>query len=155
MSSKVAIVLIVIVLIVLGAWLVLGRSGSNQVSPTPTIQLSPSETPSVSPTASSAANATSTPKATATPTTKTSASVSVSIKNFAFNPSTITVHKGTKVTWTNNDSVGHTVTGNNGGPASQLINPGQSYSYTFNTVGSFPYHCGVHPSMLGTVQVIQ
>jgi plastocyanin len=78
----------------------------------------------------------------------------VTISNFAFAPTTITVHKGTTVTWTNEDSVAHTVTGDNGGPSSGDLGQGVTYSYTFNTVGSFPYHCAIHTYMKGTVVVI-
>lgn len=88
------------------------------------------------------------------PTPSAGQSVAVTISNFAFSPATITVHKGTKVTWTNEDSAAHTVTGNNGGPASGDIGQGASYSYTFNTVGSFPYHCAIHPYMKATVTVV-
>lgn len=77
----------------------------------------------------------------------------VSIKNFAFSPATITVKKGTTVTWTNEDSVSHTVTGDNGGPSSELIGQGDTYTYTFNEVGTFGYHCKPHPSMVGKVVV--
>jgi plastocyanin len=81
---------------------------------------------------------------------------SVSISNFSFNPATLTVKKGTRVTWTNNDSVGHTVTADNGsGPGSGLLNNGDSYNYTFDATGTYPYHCSVHPSMKGTVIVTQ
>jgi len=81
--------------------------------------------------------------------------VKVSISGFKFNPGTLSVKKGTKVTWTNEDSAGHTVTGDNGGPASALLNKGQSYSFTFTSVGSFPYHCAPHPFMQGTVTVTE
>jgi plastocyanin len=108
--------------------------------------------------------ATSTPVATSTPAPILSVTVSssvsvgaaeaVAITNFAFSPATLTVHKGTTVTWTNNDSAPHMVTGDNGGPSSSPLSKGKSYSYTFNAVGSFPYHCSIHPYMKATVQVI-
>lgn len=79
--------------------------------------------------------------------------VSVSIKNFAFASANLTVAKGTTVTWTNGDGAPHTVTGDNGGPNSPSLGTGQSYSYTFNTIGTFPYHCAVHPMMTATVTV--
>jgi plastocyanin len=79
--------------------------------------------------------------------------MSVSISNMMFQPSSISVQHGTTVTWTNNDSVPHTVTGNNGGPSSAVLQPGQTYSYTFNQTGTFPYHCSIHPYMTGTVTV--
>lgn len=88
------------------------------------------------------------------PPIQTSAKSDVSISNFSFNPGSTTVNKGTTVVWTNNDSAGHTVTADQGaGPASGLLNPGETYSYTFNEPGTFNYHCSVHPSMKGTVTV--
>jgi len=88
------------------------------------------------------------------PAVHTSAKSDVSISNFSFDPGTITVNKGMAVVWTNNDSVGHTVTADQGtGPASSLLNPGETYAYTFNEPGTFSYHCSIHPSMKGTVTV--
>jgi len=84
-----------------------------------------------------------------------SAPVSVDISNFAFSPATVTVKKGTTITWTNRDTAPHTVTGNNGGPSSQQLSQGMSYSYTFATTGTFSYHCAVHPTMHGTVVVTE
>jgi plastocyanin len=80
---------------------------------------------------------------------------SVLIQNFAFAATTLTVKKGTVVTWTNNDTAPHTVTGDNGGPSSGNLSKGQSYSYTFDTVGVFPYHCTIHSNMKGTVIVTE
>ncbi|MFE0459060.1 plastocyanin/azurin family copper-binding protein [Kitasatospora sp. NPDC058965] len=80
---------------------------------------------------------------------------SVAIKNFAFAPAAVTVKVGTTVTWTNQDSEPHTVTGqNNTGPLnSKALNTGQSYSYTFTTPGSYSYLCTIHPFMTATVTV--
>ncbi len=80
---------------------------------------------------------------------------SVSIANMSFFPATLTVKKGTKVTWTNNDGTTHTVTGSNGGPTNTGLAPGETYSFTFNTVGTFAYHCNIHSSMTGTVKVTE
>lgn len=79
----------------------------------------------------------------------------ISISNFSFSPASVTVKKGTSVTWTNQDSVAHTVVETDGkdGPQSQSVSKGQSYSFTYNTVGSFAYHCSIHPDMTGTVTV--
>lgn len=76
---------------------------------------------------------------------------SVNIENFAFNPATITVQKGTTVTWTQMDSAQHTVTGN--GFDSGNLNKGQTFSWTFNETGTFSYKCSNHPSMSGKVIV--
>lgn len=86
----------------------------------------------------------------------TRAAGTVDIRNMMFTPSQITVQKGQSVTWTNNDSMTHTVVddlSNVGGPASGDIAPGQSYTFTFNKTGSFQYHCSIHPSMRGTIVV--
>ncbi len=82
----------------------------------------------------------------------------VKIVNMAFSPRNITVKKGTTVTWTNNDSVAHTVTQDaeeRDGPTSGTVNPGESYSFTFNTVGTLSYHCEIHHSMAGVVTVTE
>ncbi|SYZ73521.1 exported hypothetical protein [Candidatus Zixiibacteriota bacterium] len=78
----------------------------------------------------------------------------VTISGFAFNPSSTTVKMGTTVTWTNNDAVTHTVTSDDGKfTSSGNLGQGAKYSYTFNTAGSYPYHCSIHPSMTGTITV--
>jgi amicyanin len=83
---------------------------------------------------------------------------SVTIQNFAFSPSSITVKVGETVTWTNNDTIGHTVTSDNntsGGPDSSTINNGKTYSFTFKKAGTYGYHCTPHPYMKGTVTVTE
>lgn len=82
-------------------------------------------------------------------------SQSVTIANFAFSPATLTVKKGTTVTWTNQDSAPHNVRGTNGGPSSETLAKGQSYSFTFTTAGTFPYICSIHPNMKATVIVTE
>ncbi len=89
-----------------------------------------------------------------TPANTASGGSEVSIHNFSFNPATITVKRGTAVTWKNNDSTGHTITADGtNGPASGVVDPGTTYSFTFDTAGTFTYHCSIHPSMRGTVIV--
>lgn len=75
----------------------------------------------------------------------------VDIKGFAFNPDTITITKGTTVTWTNKDSAPHTVTEINNAFSSDTMNEGQTYTYTFNEAGTFEYQCHIHPNMKGKV----
>ncbi len=79
----------------------------------------------------------------------------VSIEDFSFSPATITIKKGTTVTWTNKDSVGHTATPDTpvGEFGSELLAKDQTYSYTFDTAGTFAYHCRPHPNMKATVIV--
>lgn len=79
----------------------------------------------------------------------------------AFSPATLTVKKGTTVTWTNQDDMGHNVVSDDaapeGGPPKEagLFGKGETFSFTYNTVGTFPYHCSPHPFMQGTVVVTE
>jgi len=84
---------------------------------------------------------------TSAPVTTTPAPVSVAIKSYTFVPDIVEISKGTTVIWTNDDSVPHTVTSISGAFDSGNIDPGKSYSYTFNQAGPFEYSCTMHPSM--------
>src|SRR3954447_12477741 len=86
-------------------------------------------------------------------------SASVSMKNIAFNPTSVTVAKGGTVKWTNDDSVGHDVTKKSGpgpkfssGPAGGL-QKGDTFQQRFTTAGTIHYVCTVHPNMKATVTV--
>jgi plastocyanin len=76
-----------------------------------------------------------------------------------FDPSEISVKTGTTVVWTNADSVSHTVTsgdpsaGPSGAFDSDLIKPGKTFNHKFDSVGTTPYFCSVHPWMTGKVTV--
>jgi plastocyanin len=81
---------------------------------------------------------------------------SIAIKNFAFDPSTLTVKAGTAVAWTNQDGAPHIVVSDTGSPvafSSDSLSTGASYTFTFTQPGTYPYHCSIHPSMKGTVIV--
>ena len=80
----------------------------------------------------------------------------ITISNFAFNPSVLTVKTGTAVTWMNNDGALHTITSDAAAPAAFASDPlstGASYTFTFTQPGTYTYHCSIHPSMTGTVVV--
>ncbi|CUA94609.1 cupredoxin domain-containing protein [Thiomonas bhubaneswarensis] len=81
------------------------------------------------------------------------ASVQVQIKGMNFHPDALTVAPGTTVTWTNDDSFAHTTTSDTKLWDSGLLQPGKSFSHTFDKPGSYPYHCAVHTFMTGTVTV--
>jgi plastocyanin len=76
----------------------------------------------------------------------------ITIGPLGFGPSSLTVTAGTTVVWTNQDTVTHSVASGQF-PSSGTLNPGESYSYTFNSPGSFNYSCAIHPSETGTVTV--
>ncbi len=90
----------------------------------------------------------------AAPSARAHAAVQVTIQNFAFSPAHLSVAPGTTVTWTNKDSVAHTVTSDTSAwPDSGSVNTGQTFSFTFKKAGTYTYHCSIHPSMVGTVTV--
>lgn len=71
----------------------------------------------------------------------------------SFNPPSLIVAKGTTVTWKNDDVVSHGPTSNTGVWDVGDILPGGSKSITFNSAGTFSYHCSTHPIMTGTIVV--
>lgn len=91
------------------------------------------------------------PTATTTQPPKTAAAVN--IQNMAFDEKNVTVAVGATVTWTNNDSLPHTVASDAGLFNSANLSNGQSFSFTFSKEGTYTYHCSLHPSMTGTVVV--
>ena len=126
--NKVLIAIIVVVVLAVGGWAIYDHHKSN------------------SNTNSSSSNSSQ----------SVASSGAINIKNMMFTPSQISIQKGGTVTWTNNDNIVHTVVddlSNVGGPSSGDIQPGGTYSFTFNKTGSFQYHCSIHPSMRGTIVV--
>jgi plastocyanin len=83
----------------------------------------------------------------------------VYMRHELFSPTRIQVVLGTTVTWTNQDTVPHNVTlspvvmSSSNNWESELLYPGQSFSYTFASQGTFQYHCQEHPGMVGVVIV--
>lgn len=75
----------------------------------------------------------------------------VKISNFLYKPKTLTIVAGTKVTWKNLDSTGHTATFAAFG--SPILGTGATWSHKFPTVGTFSYHCTLHIEMTGKVVV--
>jgi len=75
----------------------------------------------------------------------------VTIQNFSFQPAELTIKKGETVTWINQDTVGHTITGDS--LDSKLLENGQSFSHTFNEAGTYTYNCAPHPYMKGKIIV--
>jgi len=77
----------------------------------------------------------------------------VVMKDIAFDPSSVTIKVGGTVTWTNEDGVTHTVTADNGEFDSGELAQGDTFSFTFEQAGTYPYHCTIHPNMTATVIV--
>lgn len=82
-------------------------------------------------------------------------SYSVQITNYAYSPASINVNEGDTITWTNQDTVPHTVTTSSGPQtlSSPDLSKGQSWSFTFTQPGTYSYYCAVHPYMRAQVIV--
>lgn len=82
----------------------------------------------------------------------------IEIKNYKFIPENIKIKKGTTITWKNADVVRHDVQMDDDskeGPRSELLKKDEEYSYTFNEIGVFSYHCTPHPFMKAQIEVIE
>jgi plastocyanin len=79
----------------------------------------------------------------------------VTIDNFAFSPTPLTVAPGTTVTWTNKDEEPHTVLSADGGQSfkSPALDTDDKFTFTFDKAGTYKYFCSIHPRMVGTVVV--
>jgi plastocyanin len=71
-----------------------------------------------------------------------------------FAPARLEITPGTTVTWINKSPIVHSVALDDPShTASELLDPGQSFSVTFDTPGTYHYRCSPHPGMEGTVMV--
>jgi plastocyanin len=117
-----------------------------------TVACSSSHKPSSTTTSSSTSSAGAVTSSSSS-SSSTSGGNTVQVQNFAFSPKTLTVPVGTKVTWKFDDSTAHTVKASNGAFTSTAFADGQTYSFTFNTAGTYNYICSIHPFMTGSVVV--
>jgi plastocyanin len=79
----------------------------------------------------------------------------VSITDNEYSEASLSVDAGTTVTWVNEGTNTHTVTADDGSFDSGDLEPGDSFSYTFDDAGTFDYHCEYHgdEGMTGSVEV--
>ncbi|HEU5117729.1 MAG TPA: plastocyanin/azurin family copper-binding protein, partial [Isosphaeraceae bacterium] len=80
-------------------------------------------------------------------------SVDVKIVDFAFDPEKTTVAIGGTVTWTNTAKTPHTIFAD--WAKSDILNTGDTFEHTFDKAGTFEYQCGLHPAMVGTIDVVE
>ncbi len=83
--------------------------------------------------------------------TPTATPALVTIKDFAFSPSTLSVPVGGSVTFKNLDTASHTASDGAGTWDSGNLDTGQSWTYTFKKAGTYKIICKYHPSMKGTI----
>jgi plastocyanin len=79
----------------------------------------------------------------------------VQIVEFTYQPDPVVVQAGGKVIWQNEDTAPHTATADDGSFDTGIIERGKIKSETFKEAGTFPYFCEVHPTMHGTVEVVE
>src|ERR1700749_2150218 len=78
----------------------------------------------------------------------------IEIKDFAFNPPTLTVKSGEKITWINRDEEPHTVVSvEKQFKKSNALDTDQEFTITAGAPGTYTYFCSVHPKMTGTIVV--
>ena len=78
----------------------------------------------------------------------------IEIKDFAFNPQTVTVKSGGKVTWINRDEEPHTIVSvEKQFKKSTALDTDQEFTITAGAPGTYSYFCSVHPKMTGTIVV--
>jgi plastocyanin len=77
----------------------------------------------------------------------------ITVKNFMFSPTPLTVKAGTTVTWTNMDDEPHTVVSDSGLFKSGGMDTNESFSFKFDKPGTYRFACSIHPRMVGTIVV--
>ncbi len=90
-----------------------------------------------------------------TPSGGAARSEKVEIVEFAYQPEPVVVAVGGKVIWQNEDSAPHTATADDGSFDTGTLDKGKLKSETFKEAGTFPYFCEIHPTMHGTVEVVE
>lgn len=78
---------------------------------------------------------------------------SVQISSFSYSPETLVIKPGDTVTWTNQDSVGHSATADDKSFDTGILDKGKSATVTFGKAGTYTYYCTPHPNMHGTIIV--
>lgn len=81
--------------------------------------------------------------------------VQIQMKNFAFDPPTITISAGQTLVWTNDDVVPHTSTANAKAWDSRHVDPGHSFKVTLTKPGMYDYGCSIHPFMHAKIVVMK
>ena len=77
----------------------------------------------------------------------------VTIDNFNFRPSPLTVPAGTTLTWVNRDDVPHNVVSTEKKFKSPVLDTDEQFSYKFTDPGAYEYFCSIHPKMTGKIVV--
>jgi plastocyanin len=123
-----------------------GSSGSDSTS---------TETESAPPAAEESTTETESTESEPAPSGAASNSEKVEIVEFAYQPDPVVVQTGGKVIWRNQDTAPHTATADDESWDTGTIEKGKIGSETFKETGTFTYYCEIHPTMHGTVEVVE
>jgi len=93
------------------------------------------------------------PAACSSSTKKSGAALAVTIQNFSFSPNPLSAKVGDTITVTNKDRADHTFTADHASFNAGTVSPGKSKAVTLTKAGTIAYHCKIHSSMQGTLQV--
>jgi plastocyanin len=77
----------------------------------------------------------------------------ISVDNFTFGPTTITVPVNSTITWVNHDDVPHVIASTDGLFRSKALDTDDKYTFTFDKAGTYSYFCSIHPKMVGKIIV--
>jgi len=130
-------------------------SGCTQPAPSQQQPASPTPTPVVAHTSQQTS-----PSLPNTPISQAPVSANtITIKNFAFDPQTLTVNAGSTVRWVNSDRVTHRIvfidtTGRDTDVDSNPLSASQSWSSKFDKPGTYDYYCTIHTDMKGKIIVV-
>jgi plastocyanin len=89
------------------------------------------------------------------PSGEASKSEKVDIVEFTYQPDPVVVQVGGKVIWQNQDTAPHTATADDGSFDTGVIEKGKIGSETFKEAGTYTYFCEIHPTMHGSVEVVE
>jgi plastocyanin len=122
-----------------------GDSGSDSTS----------EAETAPPASEEPAGETESTESEAAPSGEASKSEKVDIVEFTYQPDPVVVQAGGKVIWQNQDTAPHTATADDDSWDTGTIEKGKIGSETFKEPGTFTYFCEIHPTMKGTVEVVE
>jgi len=77
----------------------------------------------------------------------------IAIRNFMFEPMSLVVAAGTKVTWKNFDGEPHTIHSIDDAFRSGALDQNDTFSFKFDKPGTYRYACSIHPQMIATIVV--
>jgi plastocyanin len=75
------------------------------------------------------------------------------VKDFMFNPNSLTIKAGSSVTWANKDDEPHSVVSDAGLFRSGAMDTNESFTFKFDKPGTYHFTCSIHPRMVGTIVV--